>query len=63
MGEGKESARTQVLAARALAGEELVRLEASARATVDIKARVRRSPVKAAGLAADQLLAREGARR
>lgn len=52
MGEGKESARTQVLAARALAGEELVRLEASARATVDIKARVRRSPVKAAGLAA-----------
>lgn len=52
MGEGKESARTQVLAARALAGEELNRLEASARATVDIKARVRRNPVKAAGVAA-----------
>ena len=52
MGEGKESARAQVLAARALAGEEINRLEASARATVDIKARVRRHPVKAAGVAA-----------
>ena len=52
MGEGKESARAQVLAARALLGEELVRLEASARAAVDIPARVRRNPVKAAGVAA-----------
>jgi hypothetical protein len=52
VGEGKESARAQVLTARALVDEELVRLEASARAAVDIKAKVRRNPVKAAGLAA-----------
>lgn len=59
MGEGTESARAQVLAARAevLAArerldEELVRLEASARAAVDVKARVKRNPVKAAGAVA-----------
>jgi hypothetical protein len=59
VGEGTESARAEVLAARAdvLAArerldEELVRLEASARAAVDVKARVRRNPVKAAGAAA-----------
>ena len=52
MGEGKESARAQVLASRALLDEELVRLEASARAAVDIKAKVKRNPVKAAGVAA-----------
>ena len=59
MGEGTESARAEVLAARAevLAArgrldEELIRLEASARAAVDIKAKVKRSPAKAAGAAA-----------
>lgn len=52
MGEGKESARAQVLAARALLDEELVRLEASARSAVDIKAKVRRNPVRTAGAAA-----------
>lgn len=52
MGEGKESARAQVLASRALLDEELVRLEASARAAVDIPAKVKRHPVKAAGVAA-----------
>jgi hypothetical protein len=52
VGEGTESARAQVLAARALLDEELVRLEASARAAVDIKAKVKRNPVKAAGAAA-----------
>ncbi len=59
MGEGTQSARPEVLAARAevLAsrerlGEELVRLEASARAAVDVKAKVRRNPAKAAGAAA-----------
>ena len=59
MGEGTESPRAEVLAARAEAlaargrlGDELVRLEASARAAVDIKAKVRRSPAKAAGAAA-----------
>jgi hypothetical protein len=59
VGEGAESPRAEVLAARAevLASlgkldEELVRLEASARAAVDIKAKVKRSPAKAAGAAA-----------
>jgi hypothetical protein len=52
VGEGKESARAQVLAARALLDEELVRLEASARAAVDIPAKVRRNPGKSAGIAA-----------
>ena len=59
MGEGTESARPEVLAARAevLAArgqleQELVRLEASARAAVDVKAKIRRSPAKAAGAAA-----------
>ena len=52
MGEGTAAARAQVLAARQALDEELVRLEASARAAVDIPAKVRRNPVKAAGLAA-----------
>ncbi len=59
MGEGTQSARPEVLAARAEVAaargrleEELLRLEASARAAVDVKARVRRNPVKAAGAAA-----------
>ena len=43
-----DAARDRVLAARADLGEELDRLEASARAAVDIPARVRRSPGKAA---------------
>jgi hypothetical protein len=59
VGEDSESARAEVLAARAEVlsargrlGEELVRLEASARAAVDVKAKVKRNPVKAAGAAA-----------
>lgn len=52
MGEGTNAARAQVLAARGAAGDELDRLEASARAAVDIKAKVRRNPVRTAGLAA-----------
>jgi hypothetical protein len=43
-------ARGQVLAARGALDEELVRLEASVRAAVDIPAKVKRNPVKAAGL-------------
>ena len=43
-----DAARDRVLAARAGLGEELDRLEASARAAVDIPARIRRSPGKAA---------------
>ena len=52
MGEGTSAARAQVLAAREALDEELVRLEASARAAVDVPAKIRRSPVKAAGIAA-----------
>jgi hypothetical protein len=58
VGEGQESARAEVLAARAevLAArgrldEELDRLEASARAAVDVKAKIKRNPVKVAGAA------------
>ena len=46
-----DAARDRVLAARAALGEELEGLEASARAAVDIPARVRRSPAKAAAIA------------
>ena len=59
MGEGTlpgrpavEAALEAVLASRASLDEEVDRLEASARAAVDIKARIRRNPVKAAGVAA-----------
>lgn len=52
MGEGSDTARAQVLAARASLGGELERLEASVRAAVDVPAKVRRNPVKAAGVAA-----------
>lgn len=59
MGEGSSvprpavvAAREALLASRASLDEEIVRLEASARAAVDIPAKIRRSPVKAAGLAA-----------
>jgi hypothetical protein len=52
VGEGTVAARAEVLAARAALDGELERLEASARAAVDIKAKVRRSPAKTAGLAA-----------
>ena len=58
MGEGPSGARAevlvaraQVLAAREALDEELVRLEASARAAVDIPAKIKRNPAKAAGLA------------
>ncbi len=59
MGEGTETGRAQVvaaeaqvLAARALLEDEIVRLEASARAAVDVRAKVRRNPVRTAGFAA-----------
>jgi hypothetical protein len=52
VGEGSDSARAEVLAARALLAEELERLEASGRAAVDVPAKVRRNPVRTAGLAA-----------
>lgn len=46
-----DAARDRVLAARAALGEEIDALEASARAAVDIPARIRRSPAKAAAIA------------
>ena len=46
-----DAARDRVLAARASLGEELEVLEASARAAVDIPAKIKRSPAKAAAVA------------
>lgn len=46
-----DAARDRVLAARAALGDEFDALEASARAAVDIPAKVRRSPAKAAAVA------------
>jgi hypothetical protein len=48
----QDAARDRVLAARADLAEELERLEASARAAVDIPAKIKRSPAKAAALVA-----------
>jgi len=47
-----EAALEAVLASRATLDEEVDRLEASARAAVDIKAKIKRNPVKTAGVAA-----------
>ncbi len=44
------AALADVLAARAALGDELIRLEASARAAVDVKAKVRRNPGKTAAV-------------
>jgi hypothetical protein len=52
MGARTDAARAEVLAARGHLDEELARLEASARTAVDIPAKVRKDPVKTAGLAA-----------
>lgn len=46
-----DAARDRVLAARAALGDELDALEASARAAVDIPAKIRRSPARAAAMA------------
>jgi hypothetical protein len=45
-----DAARDRVLAARAAFGEELEVLEASARAAVDVPAKIRRNPVRAAAV-------------
>lgn len=52
MGTEAEAARAEVVAAREAFSAELARLEAAGRAAVDIKAKVRRSPARAAGLVA-----------
>jgi hypothetical protein len=46
-----DAARDRVLAARAALGDELDALEASARAAIDIPAKIKRSPAKAAAVA------------
>lgn len=46
------AARAEVLAARGVVDEELARMEASVRTAVDIPAKVRRNPVRTAGIAA-----------
>ena len=51
MGARTDAARSEVLAARAGLGEELVRLEAAGRAAVDIPACLRREPAKVLGAA------------
>jgi hypothetical protein len=52
VGARTDAARAEVLAARSALDDELVRLEASGRAAVDIPARIRREPAKVAGAAA-----------
>lgn len=52
MGAETDAARAEVLASRAALLEGVQRLEASARAAVDIPAKVRRAPARTAGLAA-----------
>ena len=51
MGARTDAARAEVLAARAGLDEELLKLEASGRAAVDIPARLRREPAKILGTA------------
>lgn len=46
------TAHDEALAARAALGDELDRLEAAARAAVDIPTKIRRNPVRTAGIAA-----------
>ncbi len=52
MGASTDAARAEVLARRQLLLDEVTNLEASARAAVDIPAKVKRAPVQTAGLAA-----------
>jgi hypothetical protein len=52
VGARTDAARADVVAARERLDSELVLLEASTRAAVDIPAKVRRNPVKTAGIAA-----------
>ncbi len=52
MGTRKDAALAQVVAARADLGEQVDRLEAAGRAAVDVPAKVRANPAKAAGIAA-----------
>ena len=52
MGTRTDAALAQIVAARAELAEDLQELEAAGRAAVDIPAKIRRAPAKAAGVAA-----------
>ena len=52
MGARTDAARQEAVAARAGLGEEVERLKASARSAVDVKAKVKRYPARAAGAVA-----------
>jgi hypothetical protein len=52
MGARADAARAEVLVAREALTEEVTRLEAAGRSAVDIPSKVRREPVKTAGVAA-----------
>ena len=52
MGTRTDAALAQVVAARAELGEQVDRLEAAGRAAIDVPAKVRANPAKAAGIAA-----------
>jgi hypothetical protein len=52
VGARTDAARAQVLAAREDLEDEVIRLEAAGRSAVDVPAKVRRNPVKTAGVAA-----------
>ena len=60
MGTRTDAARAAAVASRGTLQEEVVRLEASARAAVDIPAKIRKAPAKTAGLAAGAIFVAAG---
>ena len=60
MGARTDAARAAAVASRGTLQEEVVRLEASARAAVDIPAKIRKAPAKTAGLAAGAIFVAAG---
>jgi hypothetical protein len=60
VGAHTDAARAAAVASRGTLEEEVVRLEASARAAVDIPAKIRRAPAKTAGLAAGAVFVAAG---
>jgi hypothetical protein len=60
VGARTDAARAAAVASRGTLEEEVVRLEASARAAVDIPAKIRRAPAKTAGLAAGAIFVAAG---
>lgn len=60
MGARTDAARAAAVASRGSLEDEVVRLEASARAAVDIPAKIRRAPARTAGLAAGAVFVAAG---